>query len=70
MTAEKTEVRMPIVSVTAKPRIGPEPSQNMITAAASVVSWLSKIVMKARWKPCSIAVIGVLPLRNSSRMRS
>ena len=68
--AENTAVRMPMVSVTANPRIGPAPSQNMMAAAASVVSWLSKMVMTARWKPCSMAEIGDLPERSSSRMRS
>ena len=38
MTAVKIEVKIPIDNVTAKPRIGPEPSQNMMIAAASVVS--------------------------------
>ena len=34
VTDAKIEVRMPIVSVTAKPRIGPEPSQNMMSGAS------------------------------------
>jgi hypothetical protein len=42
----------------------------MMTAAASVVSWLSAMVMKARVKPASIAEIGVRPVRSYSRMRS
>ena len=66
----KIDVKMPSDSVTAKPRMGPDPSQNMITAAASVVSWLSAIVTKARVKPASIAAIVPLPARSSSRMRS
>ena len=70
VTEAKIDVQIPIVSVTAKPRIGPEPSQNMTMAHASVVSWLSAMVTKARVKPASIAEIGVLPLRSSSRIRS
>jgi hypothetical protein len=35
---------MPSVNVTAKPRIGPEPSQNITRPAMKVVSWLSMIV--------------------------
>ena len=51
---------MPSESVTANPRIGPEPSQNMMRAAASVVSWLSRIVTNARWKPPSMCSNGGL----------
>ena len=70
VTDAKMDVQMPMVSVTAKPRIGPEPSQNITSAQASVVSCESAMVMKARVKPASIAAIGVLPARTSSRMRS
>ena len=36
--AVKTDVKIPMLSVTADPRIGPDPSQNMMMAATSVVS--------------------------------
>ena len=43
--AVNTVVTMPMASVTAKPRTGPEPRQNRTTAAISVVSW------SRRWSP-------------------
>ena len=46
--AVKTEVMMPMESVTAKPRMGPEPSQNNINAAINVVMLASRIVPSAR----------------------
>ena len=48
---------MPIASVTAKPRIGPDPSVNRASAAISVVRWESMIVANALLKPVSIALI-------------
>ena len=60
VTDAKIDVQMPIVSVTAKPRIGPDPSQNITSAQASVVSCESAMVMKARVKPASMAAIGRL----------
>jgi len=68
--AVKTVAKMPSDSVTAKPRIGPEPSQNITMPAISVVRLESIMVAKAREKPLSIAEIGCLPLRISSRIRS
>ncbi len=38
---------MPALSVTAKPRTGPEPCQNRMTAVSSVVMFESKIVENA-----------------------
>jgi len=46
--AVKTDVMMPMDKVTAKPRIGPEPSQNSTSAAMNVVMLASRIVPKAR----------------------
>ena len=70
MKAVNTVAKMPSDSVTAKPRTGPEPSQNMTRPAISVVRLESMMVPKALEKPLSIADIGVLPLLSSSRMRS
>ena len=44
VNAVNTVVMMPSVRVTAKPRIGPEPSQNITRPAMNVVSWLSTMV--------------------------
>ena len=46
--AENSEVRTPMLNVTAKPFTGPEPSQNISAPATRVVTWLSRIVPKAR----------------------
>ena len=48
MTAVKIDVKMPIDSVTANPRIGPEPSQNMITAAANDAQLLPPLPLLER----------------------
>lgn len=47
-TALNIEVRMPKHSVTAKPRTGPEPSQNSAKPAISVVMLESRMVSQAR----------------------
>ena len=47
VTAVNTEVTMPIISTTAKPRIGPVPNMNMITAAMTLVMLASKIARLA-----------------------
>ena len=44
VTAVKTLVAMPMVRTTAKPLIGPEPSQNMMIAAMMLVTFASQIV--------------------------
>ena len=59
-----------MISVTAKPLIGPVPNWNRNRAEMIVVTCVSTIVPNARSKPFSIAAFGVLPLRSSSRMRS
>ena len=46
--AASEETGEPIDSVTAKPRIGPEPSQNRMNAAIKVVILASRMVAKAR----------------------
>ena len=61
---------MPMASVTANPRTGPDPNWNRITAAINVVTLASMIVRSACRKPISTAETGVRPLRVSSRMRS
>ena len=48
VTALNIEAMMPIVSVTANPRTGPEPSQNRTKTAISVVTLESMMVMSAR----------------------
>ncbi len=48
VTAVNIEARMPIVSVTAKPRTGPEPSQNRTSTAISVVTLELMMVISAR----------------------
>jgi hypothetical protein len=42
------DVMIPMPSVTAKPRIGPDPIQNMIAAVISAVTFESMIAEKAR----------------------
>src|SRR5262249_21784734 len=68
--AVKTVVTMPMPSVTAKPRTGPLPKKNSTAAAMKVVMFESRMVASARVKPASMAVMGVRPVRTSSRMRS
>ena len=48
VTAVNIEARMPMVSVTAKPRTAPEPSQNSTRVEISVVMFESTMVVKAR----------------------
>src|SRR5262249_39652846 len=62
VNAVKTVVRMPMPSVTAKPRTAPVPMK--------VVMLESRMVASARVNPASIAEIAERPLRASSRMRS
>ena len=47
-TPVKSEVTMPIISVTAKPLMGPVPNWKSTTPAMSVVTWPSKIEENAR----------------------
>ena len=48
VTALNMEVRMPRHSTTAKPRTGPEPSQNSAMPAIRVVRLESRMVAQAR----------------------
>ena len=48
MMAVNIEVRMPMLSVTAKPLIGPVPKLNSTTAAMRVVMLASTMVDNAR----------------------
>ena len=45
--AVNIDVIIPIASVTAKPAIGPVPTENKITAAIKVVMLASKMVLNA-----------------------
>ena len=56
--------------VTAKPLIGPVPNWSSASAAKRVVTFASIIVLKARLKPLSIALIIDLPDLNSSLILS
>ncbi|MNE81653.1 hypothetical protein D3C80_1783180 [compost metagenome] len=64
------EVKTPMVSVQAKPRTGPAPNMNMISAATRVVRLASTIVPMALLKPASIEAMTDRPARASSRIRS
>ncbi len=68
--AENSEVKTPMLNVTANPFTGPDPSQYSKMPAISVVTWLSRIVPKARVNPASNEDSIVRPLRISSRIRS
>ena len=46
-TAENNEQMIPALNVTAKPLIGPDPIQARTNAAMRVVTFASKIVVKA-----------------------
>ena len=46
-TAVKTDVTIPIIRTTAKPRIGPEPKKYIRTAAITLVMLASKIAVWA-----------------------
>src|SRR5580704_651225 len=49
--AVNSDVAIPTVIVTAKPRTGPEPNTNSITWARKAVALLSKMVLYARENP-------------------
>ena len=69
-TVEKKEVRIPILSTTAKPLTAPVPNWNSTKAVISVVRLASKMVQKAFWKPTEKAAGNALPRSLSSRIRS
>ena len=69
-TAEKRLINKPKISVTANPRIGPEPYIYKITDEMIVVICVSIIVIKARPNPRSIEVGTSKPRCNSSLIRS
>ena len=56
--------------MTAKPLIGPVPYSKSTTAVIMFVTFASRMVRPAFWKPAAIAARGVRPARSSSRMRS
>src|SRR3954451_7529301 len=69
-TAVKTFAIKPIVRVTANPFTGPSPNRNRKQQDTTVVTWVSTIVHQALLNPASTAETTLLPVRNSSRIRS
>ena len=69
-SAVNIDATTPIMSVTAKPRTGPEPKTNSIAPAMNMVMFESPIAEKAFSKPALIAAQGEAPTLSSSRMRS
>ena len=61
---------MPRVRVTAKPRTGPVPNWYRMAATMIVVRLESTMERLARSKPALMALGGVRPRANSSRIRS
>ena len=59
-TAVKTFDSRPIVSVVAKPRIGPVPNWNRNIAAISDATWVSTIVHQTRSNPALTAALHAL----------
>ena len=68
--AVNIDVAIPIASVTAKPRTGPDPNRNNKIAAIKVVILASIIVRNANRNPISTEENTDLPLRTSSRILS
>ena len=62
VSAVNIDDTIPIIRVTAKPLIGPDPSENSITATINVVKFESTIVAKAFSYPACIAFWGVFLL--------
>ena len=69
-SAENIDATMPIVSVTAKPLTGPVAFQKRISAVISVVTFESKIALKALSYAAFKATFSGLPVASSSRSRS
>ena len=69
-TAVNRLIKRPRISVTAKPRIGPEPVIYRIKEEMMVVTCVSMIVTNARSKPIEIDSGTLIPSLNSSRIRS
>jgi hypothetical protein len=61
---------MPIIRVTANPLIGPVPNWKRKIAAIIVVTFASRIVLKAREKPAAIELKIPLPEESSSLILS
>ena len=64
--AVNIEHRIPALKVIANPLIGPVPIKYKIRAVNSVVTLASRIVIKARSYPDSIALKGGVPFMSSS----
>ena len=69
-TAVNILIKIPQNNTVANPFIGPVPNWYNTSEAIKVVTFASTIVVIARLYPESIAVFGVLPLLNSSLIRS
>ena len=69
-SAENIDATMPIVSVMAKPLTGPVAFQKRISAVMSVVTFESKIALKALSYAAFKATFSGLPVASSSRSRS
>ena len=67
---QKSEVRIPIINVVAKPCTGPFPKMNRTIPVMIVVRLPSMIAEYAFEKPSLIARLKPLPPRSSSLMRS
>ena len=59
-TAVNMFANRPMVSVTAKPLMGPVPNLNMSAAATTVVRLESMMAEKALWKPAAIAACSLV----------
>ena len=68
--AEKSEIKIPIESVTAKPRIAPVPNQIRIKQVINEEAFESRMEVHARLNPCSTAESSERPARSSSRVLS
>ncbi len=70
ITDVNTEVAIPSINTTAKPRTAPAPNNHSTKPAMNAVTLESAMAENARSNPAVIAARGETPLRNSSRMRS
>ena len=70
MIALNMDARIPAISVTANPLMGPTPNEYKIAPTKNVVMFASKIALNAFEYPPSIAALSVLPVARSSRTRS
>ncbi len=69
-SAENNEVRIPMINVVAKPRIGPVPKAYRIIPVSNVVTFASMMALFEFLYPSTSAALNPLPRRISSRIRS